>query len=471
MSDKSRIKLNLLSFAPVRSLVMAPAFPVALQAVALIAVAWLAFNGLGLGLGMEANELLVLRKTNLTTLVIWGLWWPGMIAVALAFGRAWCTVCPMELVNRAGEAVARRAGWKRARLGKFLRAGWFIVVLYLILQILVAGFSIHRVPHYTSIFLLVLIAGALLTGLVFRDPRSFCRSFCPAGALLSVYGRFTPVQLEARDPSVCENCLTKDCIRPENRWNFDKRSCPSLLVPFRRSPSDGCVLCLQCAKVCPYHNMGIGLVDPGAPVRRKSLLLPYEAAFVMVALGFVSHELIGEVKWLDHLFHALPEWLNNFFPSVNFGWFEALWFLVLFPLVVWGLIAGSGYLMGHRGSLKTLLLAAATGAAPVVAVAHLAKAAAKITSWGGFLPLAVQDPGGFDTFQRLAEHSLATPAGLLGISLLGWVMVPLIFLMAWKAWRWSRQVPPESLIGARAGLAGVALLFSAVLTVWAWPVS
>ncbi|OGG00368.1 MAG: hypothetical protein A3F83_09620 [Candidatus Glassbacteria bacterium RIFCSPLOWO2_12_FULL_58_11] len=66
---------------------------------------------------------------------------------------------------------------------------------------------------------------------------------------------------------------------------------------------------------------------------------------------------------------------------------------------------------------------------------------------------------------------MATPAGLLGISLLGWVMVPLIFLMAWKAWRWSRQVPPESLIGARAGLAGVALLFSAVLTVWAWPVS
>src|SRR3989339_264096 len=220
MSDKSRIKLNLLSFAPVRSLVMAPAFPVALQAVALIAVAWLAFNGLGLGLGMEANELLVLRKTNLTTLVIWGLWWPGMIAVALAFGRAWCTVCPMELVNRAGEAVARRAGWKRARLGKFLRAGWFIVVLYLILQILVAGFSIHRVPHYTSIFLLVLIAGALLTGLVFRDPRSFCRSFCPAGALLSVYGRFTPVQLETRDPSVCEACRTKDCVRAENRDRF-----------------------------------------------------------------------------------------------------------------------------------------------------------------------------------------------------------------------------------------------------------
>ena len=29
----------------------------------------------------------------------------------------------------------------------------------------------------------------------------------------------------------------------------------------------------------------------------------------------------------------------------------------------------------------------------------------------------------------------------------------------------------ETAIAAKAGLAGVALLFSAVLTVWAWPVS
>ena len=470
MINKSRIKLDILAWKPVRSVLMLPVFPVALQALALVAVAWLALNGVGIGAGMKTEELLTLRKTNITTLVVWGLWWPAMITVALAFGRAWCTVCPLELVNRAGEAIARKIGWPRARLGKFLRAGWLIVVIYLILQLLVAGFSIHRVPHYTSIFLLVLISGALLAGLVFRDPRSFCRSFCPAGALLSVYGRFTPFQLEACDPSVCDECVTKDCLRAENRWNFDKRSCPSLLVPFRRSPSDGCVLCLQCAKVCPYHNMGVGLVDPGAPVRRKSLLRPYEAAFVMVALGFVSHDTIGEVSWLEAIFHAVPQWLNKLLPDVQFGWFEALWFLLLFPLLVWGVIAGAGYLAGHRSGLRSLLLAAATGAAPVVAVAHFAKAAAKVTSWGGFLPLSIRDPQGIETLQRLSGNTLASPASLLGLSLLGWVMLVFTVVMAWKAWRWSRQVPPESLIGARAGLAGVAILFSAVLIVWVWPV-
>jgi hypothetical protein len=68
----------------------------------------------------------------------------------------------------------------------------------------------------------------------------------------------------------------KDCVRAENRSRFDKRSCPSLLTRFRRQASDGCVLCLQCAKVCPYENMGWRLVTSEAPVRQKALLRPCE---------------------------------------------------------------------------------------------------------------------------------------------------------------------------------------------------
>jgi len=428
-------------------------------------------NGFGIGPGLTANELLTLRKTNLTTLAIWGLWWPGMIAVALAFGRAWCTVCPMELVNRAGDALARRIGWPRLRLGRFLRAGWFIVALYLALQLLVAGLSIHRVPHYTAIFLLVLIGGALLSGLAFREPRSFCRSFCPAGALLSVYGRYTPIQLEMKEAAVCDRCLTRDCVRSENRFRFDRRSCPSLLRPFSRKPSDGCVLCLQCVKVCPYGNMGLGFVSDAASVRRKQLLRPYEAAFVMVALGFVSHDTIGEVGWLENIFHAVPTAFAKLAPSITFGWFEALWFLLLFPLVVWAVISGLAYFFGHRGKLGSVLLAAATGAAPVVAMAHFAKAAAKVASWGGFLPLAVQEPGGIETLRRITDGTLAVPAGLLGLSTIGWAILALTLAMAWKAWRWARQIPAESVVAARAGLAGAAILFSVVLSIWAWPIA
>jgi len=315
----------------------------------------------------------------------------------------------------------------------------------------------------------VLLGGALLSGLVFRQPRSFCRAFCPATALLSVYGRYTPLQLEARDPAVCDRCPSRDCTRADSRHRLDKRSCPSLLRPFCREPSDGCVLCLQCAKVCPFENMGWGLASPDAPVRRKALLRPYEAAFVMVALGFVAHEVIGEVDWLDSAFHFVPERIAALAPAVPFGWFEALWFLVLFPLAVWALIAAAGKLAGHRGRWRSLLLGAATGAAPIVAVAHLAKAVAKIASWSGFLPLAIGDPQGLETLHRLAEGSIAAPAELLGLANLGCVMFALVLVVALRAWRWARQVPADSALAAKVGLVGAAVLFSGVLSVWLWP--
>lgn len=464
-----RVLLDLMAPRPMRAIVQSRLFPVTLQVVVLVVLGLLVANGLGLGTGMSANELMTFRKTNLTTLVVWGLWWPGMIAVALIFGRAWCTVCPMELANRIGDALAQKVGWPRARLGKVLRAGWMIVVLYLVLQLLVAGVSIHRVPHYTAILLLVLLGGALLTGLIFRQPRSFCRAFCPAGALLSVYGRYTPLQLEARDPDVCESCPTKDCIREENRYKLDKRSCPSLLRPFHRDPSDGCVLCLQCAKVCPYDNMGVGIVAADAPIRRKALLRPSEAAFVMVALGFVAHEVIGEVQWLDSVFHFVPAQLAASIPLVPFGWFEALWFLALFPLLAWAAIAGMGYIAGHRAGWRSLLLAAATGAAPVVAIAHLAKAVAKMSSWGGFLPLSLRDPQGLETYRQLADQSISAPAAILGLTILGWVMLVATLVIAWRALRWSRQVSADSAMAAKVGLVVAAVLFSSVLTVWALP--
>jgi polyferredoxin len=466
MRKTSQLHLDFLAWKPIRAIVTTPAFPVVLQITALAGVVWLAMQGLDIGVGMKGDELMTLRKTSLTTLFVWGLWWPGMIALVLAFGRVWCTICPMELVNRFGHAVAKKLGWPQARLGKLLRAGWITVLLYLVLQILVAGMSIHRVPHYTAIMLFTLIGLALLSGLVFREHRSFCKAFCPSAALLSVYGRYTPMQLEVRELSVCDGCVTKDCVVPANLDRFDKRSCASRLAPYRRTPSDGCVLCLQCAKVCPHQNMGFGVVAANARIREKTLLRPFEAAFVMVALGFVAHEVVGEVKWLDTIFHAIPARLNALVPSVAFGWFEALWFLVLFPLVVWATISAIASLVGHCAGIRSLLLSAATGAAPVVAAAHLAKAVAKMASWGGFLPLALRDPQGIATLHRISQHSLAAPASFMGLSMVGWVILVATVFVAVKVWHNASDLSKEFVNATRVGLLVSSLLFSAVLVTW-----
>lgn len=464
----SQFRLDLLCFRLLKTVLRWPLFPVVLQVVTLAALVALAVNGWGLGTDRPAKDLAWLRKTNLTTLLVWGFWWPGLIVATVVFGRVWCTVCPTELVNRVGDALARRVGWPRPRMGRWLRAGWLVVLAWMALQVVGAGFPLSSVPHYTALMLVTLLALGLGTGLVFRDSHSFCRSFCPAAAMLSVYGRFTPLQNDVRDPDVCARCGTRDCVDQANRYKLDRRSCPSLLQPFARAQSDGCVLCLQCAKVCPEENIGFGLAKPTAGSRRHRLLEPFEALFVMVASGLVTSEIMGEVPWLAEIFRAVPKaFQQQVAPSVAFGWFNAAWFLVLFPLALWAVVAAVARLLGYRQGWKTLLVAAATGAAPVVAMAQIAKALSKTASFGGYLPMALSDPSGFDGIPQLAAKALTAPANWASVSTLGWVMLPLLILVAYRSVRWTREATGEHFRAALAGFGATTALYTGVLFAWA----
>jgi polyferredoxin len=99
-------------------------------------------------------------KTNIVNLVIWGLWWPMMVWVAVLFGRIWCTVCPLELITNGTERLGRKFGVKQLILGKWLRSGVLITVLYATIQLCVAGAHLHRIPAYTSLFLCSLLGAA-----------------------------------------------------------------------------------------------------------------------------------------------------------------------------------------------------------------------------------------------------------------------------------------------------------------------
>jgi polyferredoxin len=466
-AERPQIVANLLGSPLARRLLGSPWFPLGLQLAALAALGWLAHAGWGVGRGLTADKLLVLRKTNLATLVVWGLWWPGMVAVAVVLGRAWCTVCPLELVNRAGDALARRAGWPRARLPGWVRAGWLTVAAYVTLQLLVAWRSIHRLPHATSLVLLSLVALALVSGLVVSDARSFCKGLCPASALLSAYGRHTPLQLDVVSPERCATCGTRECVRAERLSRLDARSCPSRLRPYARGPSDGCVLCLQCAKSCPHGNVGWGAVAREARSRRARVLEPFEAAFVAVAAGFVAHEVAGEVGWLEREFHRVPDVLQRFAAGAPFELAEALWFLALFPAVLWAAVAVVARLLGHRGGLGELVMAAATGAAPVVAAAHVAKATAKLVAWAGFLPLALRDPTGIRTASELGSGAAHGPSPWLGLPALGVAAALVLVAVGVRGLLRARDAGAEARPAIRAGLLVTAALFAGVMAVWA----
>ncbi|MBM3890968.1 MAG: 4Fe-4S binding protein, partial [Verrucomicrobia bacterium] len=143
---------NLLQISAVRRLVLWRGFPSVLQAVVLLIYLTLAVIGWGHLTPTGVNTKLY-AKTNVVNLVIWGLWWPAIIWVTVLLGRAWCTVCPLELVSSWSERVGDRLGLRQRPLAGWLAKGGLALVLFALLQLLVPGTQLHRMPHYTSLFL------------------------------------------------------------------------------------------------------------------------------------------------------------------------------------------------------------------------------------------------------------------------------------------------------------------------------
>lgn len=84
---------------------------------------------------------------------------------------------------------------------------------------------------------------AFILGLAVVVRRSFCRGFCPLGALMAFSSRFSMTQLRT-DDSKCTRCMK--CVRV----------CPTRArhLPFGETKTEAtweCVLCLDCVRNCP----------------------------------------------------------------------------------------------------------------------------------------------------------------------------------------------------------------------------
>ncbi|MFQ5808513.1 MAG: 4Fe-4S binding protein [Armatimonadota bacterium] len=455
-------RVNLLRPRGMLALLRQGWLPYVFQAAALASIVVLIVNAWGV-FPEDATAAKILRKTNTTTLAVWGLWWPALLVASVVLGRLWCTVCPVELVTNVTRRVTRRLGIEGVALPTWARAGAIIIALYMLLQLLVAGYSLHRNPGYTSWMLVGLLGLGLIVGVAFRDPRAFCKGFCPAALLLDAYSRFTPVHLTAKDTAVCDACETRECVAAELRDRWDCRSCPSRLQPYAREAGDGCVLCLQCAKVCPYDNMGFGVARPGFGPRVMRPLSIGAAIFVVIASGFVAHELSAEVKPFDEVFHAVPQQFSATL-GLGFDWAEAVWFLLLLPLAVAALMWGATRIAKGTPTFAEWLAGAALVITPAVAAGHVTKAIVKMSSWSPFIPLSLAEPGGRATAARILSEAQAAPPALLPHAALAAVGILLMALGAGLALATIRRdTIPASRLSSTVGLSAVTALYCVVI--------
>jgi polyferredoxin len=435
---------NLLRIGPIRAVMLSPLFPYVVQIAVLGLLIWLAWVGWGL-FAPEGVPSKQFAKTNLVNLLIWGIWWPAMVWLAVLFGRVWCAVCPLELVANLTERVGRGAGLPQRTLGRWLRAGFLILVLYAVIQLLVAGAELHRVPAYTSVFLLVLLGLAAVVGLLYRD-RAFCRGFCPVGLLLATYGRGSMLAVRPEQKQTCQDCPGHDCLQACNRTRLDARSCPSLLNPSKLKENSDCLVCGQCMKACPPSNMGLYLRRPFHPNDARERIASWSVTlFVMLVSGFVAYELFSEWKAAKAVFLWVPQTVAELGGLAPYeGWIKGIWMLGVVPLAVWSVLGGLVLLFRGAANLGDAWRRLALPLTVIVAAGHMAKGLAKLVSWGGYLPSALQAPTGTDAAVAITAGAMDKPAALLPLPIVSEVSLILLAAMAYFGVRESRLADPAT---------------------------
>jgi len=459
---------NLLRSRCIRTMIVSPLFPYGIQTLLLTLFVFMAVFAWGQFPPDGVNDKLY-AKTNLVNLLIWGLWWPGMVWTAVLFGRVWCAVCPLELLANGTELLGRALGVRQRVLGRWLRSGALIVGIYAMIQMFVAGAHLHRIPAYTSVFLWGLLAVAALAGFFFKD-RAFCRGFCPVGQLLSTYGRGAMLAVRPDSQGKCAACSGKDCVRACNRTRLDARSCPSLLNPAKLRSSSDCLVCGQCIKICRPGSMGLYLRRPFHPADARQALASWPTTlFLMLVSGFVIGELCSEWRTAQAVFLWLPEevtkWLGL---SAYAGWIEGLWALFVVPLVVWPTLGALVLLSRGATNLTDAWRQLALPLAVLIAAGHMCKGLAKVASWAGFLPLAIQDPRGVDTALGLGIETIPQPASLLPMFIVSAMAVLLVLSGAYFALREVRLTYPETHRRYRPALAAIGACFLFIVFGWGY---
>ncbi len=353
----------------------------------------------------------ILRNTNPANLIVWSYWWPLIILSAVFWGRVWCMICPVELIT----SLASRFGFKK-QPPAFLRSGWVITLFYLlILFVGIHTLSIHRVPLRMAIYLLLLFATAVVTGLLFSR-NAFCAYVCPVGHLLGLYARLAPFGWGVKDSSVCESCQDKSCVANVNAYKFQGRSCGVGLYPPKIGDNTACLLCGQCLKACDRNNPGIKeRPNPGWFFRGwfKDLLelKPFTAAqalFVLIVSGFVVYEVFTEWGVTENLLMTIPDVMREFLGAKGL-WIGTLvkttTLFLLLPALIWLFPYVIFRLLGGKLPVSDYLLRFGIAFIPIMAAAHVGKALLKMTSRIPYWEYVTKDVTGISTAGALMDKT------------------------------------------------------------------
>lgn len=421
--------------------------------------------------------------TNAATLLFWVVWFMGLVLLAPLTGRAWCSVCPLGYLSERTGRVGFNFQWPIKWVQRFSVLAVFGAGLVAVLL-----FDAHKSPHLTALTVGGALALAVLSGLWWRRA-AFCGFLCPVGAVLNLYGRFSPLKVAPRDPDGCAACATRECVSRKSEWKrWDlgslvihkkvySKGCPVALDPPTMDASQ-CLTCMECVRNCPNGNMApfYGLRTSHRPLSGAAILL------IVPLAGLV----------LLTLARTWPQFRDALTPGQGvYNW--ALWFGLGLPLLLviapalfeWlsakgasasvaeptGLTPGARSKVEKPGFAKLAGIFAAPFAGPLLG-AHLAVALVKLNAKAAYTALLFYDPFGGSTYMAVhVTGMLALPGMLMPMAVLR-VLAPALlglgvvygFLDARRLWRAPLSTTARGL--AVMGLVALSALYGSLLIHW-----
>jgi hypothetical protein len=221
------------------------------------------------------------RLARLSELLIWGLWWPGVVLTTMLFGQLWCgLLCPDGILT---EAVSRRGlNWK---IGDRLAWPVWPLTLFVGLTLYDHVVDAHRAPRSALVVLgLSSLAAVAFGALHASGRRAWCRFLCPVGSVFSLLARCAV--LHFRVDRAAWDAAPRRASRAVD--------CPPMLDVRRLASNEKCNMCGRCSG----HRGAVSLA--ARPLDSELLALDDQEVRTWEALGIVF-VLIG-------LLYAVAHW-------------------------------------------------------------------------------------------------------------------------------------------------------------------
>jgi len=332
---------------------------------------------------------------NISTVLVWSIWWTLLILDIVLLGRMWCLVCPWDALaswirrlsfwrRREEEPLALNLKWPRWLKNVYPATFFFVGLTWLEL-----GWGVTMSPHATAILGLCMVMLAVVPALIF-ERKSFCRYGCLIGRICGLYSMVAPVEVRSRDLDVCKSCRTKDCLNGNDKGY----PCPTGQSLTTMRANTYCTVCTECVKSCPNDNVAINVRPWASDLYGLRKPRRDEALLALVMLSLTSfHGLTMTPIWTQ-LINASRDTLGlSFLPTFSLGMVAIL----LVPGGLYLLFSSLSNRFTRTAKDASLWRVASGYAYPLVAIAlmyHLAHNAGHFLVEAGVVVPVISDPLG-----------------------------------------------------------------------------